>query len=373
VKTLAVVVLLLLPLTACSDTDKDAEPGEGGVTAQPSPQTPGEPTTTDGSGAPAKAPTVVDTIATGLRVPWGLAFLPDGTAIVTERDSGRVLAIKDKQVTEIGQVDEAAPAGEAGLLGVAVSPDFASDRLVYLYVTTEEDNRIVRAPYEGGELGDLEVILDGIPNGFIHDGGRLEFGPDGSLYASTGETGEPELAQDRDSLGGKVLRVTPDGEPAPGNPDPDSPVFSWGHRNIQGLAFDDGGRLWASEFGADLFDELNLIEKGRNYGWPLVEGNGGDSAYVNPQVVWDTSEASPSGLAYENDTLWLASLRGERLWRIDISGRKAAKPADFFVGEYGRLRTVAVAPDGNLWLTTSNHDGRGNPAGEDDRILVVRP
>lgn len=372
-KKLAVAVLLLLPLAACSDRDNDAEPGEGGVTAQPSTQTPDEPTTTDGSGAPAKAPAVVDTIATGLRVPWGLAFLPDGTAIVTERDSGRVLAIKDKQVSEIGQVDEAAPAGEAGLLGVAVSPDFPTDRLIYLYVTTEEDNRIVRAPYEGGELGDLEVVLDGIPNGFIHDGGRLEFGPDGSLYASTGETGEPELAQDRDSLGGKVLRITPDGEPAPGNPDPDSPVFSWGHRNIQGLAFDDGGRLWASEFGADLFDELNLIEKGRNYGWPLVEGNGGDSAYVNPQVVWDTSEASPSGLAYENDTLWLASLRGERLWRIDISGRKATKPADFFVGKYGRLRTVAAAPDGNLWLTTSNHDGRGNPAGDDDRILVVRP
>lgn len=368
-KKLAVAVLLLLPLAACSDKDNDAEPGEGGVTAQPSTQTPDEPTTTDGSGAPA----VVDTIATGLRVPWGLAFLPDGTAIVTERDSGRVLAIKDKQVTEIGQVDEAAPAGEAGLLGVAVSPDFATDRLVYLYVTTEEDNRIVRAPYDGGELGDLEVILDGIPNGFIHDGGRLEFGPDGFLYASTGETGEPELAQDRDSLGGKVLRITPDGEPAPGNPDPDSPVFSWGHRNIQGLAFDDGGRLWASEFGSDFFDELNLIEQGRNYGWPEVEGNGDGSAYVNPQVVWDTSEASPSGLAYENDTLWLASLRGERLWRIDIATGTARNPADFFVGKYGRLRTVAVAPDGNLWLTTSNHDGRGTPAGDDDRILVVRP
>lgn len=370
-RKLAAAVLLLLPLAACSEDD--ADPDDGGVTARPSTQTPDDSTPPSSTASGATVPAVVDTIATGLRVPWGLAFLPDGSAVVTERDSGRVLAIKDKRVTEIGQVDEAAPAGEAGLLGIAVSPDFATDQLLYLYVTTEDDNRIVRVRYDGRRLGELEVILDGIPNGFIHDGGRLEFGPDGHLYASTGETGEPELAQDRDSLGGKVLRITPEGEPAPGNPDPDSPVFSWGHRNIQGLAFDGGGRLWASEFGSDLFDELNLIKRGRNYGWPEVEGNGDDSAYVNPQVVWETSEASPSGLAYENDTLWLASLRGERLWRIDITGGKARKPSDFFVGKYGRLRTVAVAPDGNLWLTTSNHDGRGNPASKDDRILVVRP
>ena len=222
-------------------------------------------------------------------------------------------------------------------------------------------------------LGTTEAVLDGIPNGFIHDGGRLAFGPDGYLYASTGETGQPSLAQDRDSLGGKILRITPDGDPAPGNPDPDSPVWTWGHRNVQGLAFDDDGTLWASEFGQNTFDELNLIEKGGNYGWPEVEGEG-DRARVHrpagrvarpprrPRPGWPTSTA----------TCGWPRCAAQRLWRVDVS--TAARPAtrrDFFVGEYGRMRTVVVAPDGNLWVTTSNRDGRGDPAADDDRILVV--
>ena len=172
------------------------------------------------------------------------------------------------------------------------------------------------------------MVLDGIPHGAIHDGGRLAFGPDGYLYASTGETGVGELAQDRGSLGGKILRITPDGEPAPGNPDPDSPVWTLGHRNVQGLAFDDGDRLWASEFGQDTFDELNLIQKGHNYGWPMVEGQRRPTATSsNPQVVWITDEASPSGLAYLDGHLWLAALSGERLWRIDVD-RRAGQQAD---------------------------------------------
>jgi glucose/arabinose dehydrogenase len=142
---------------------------------------------------------------------------------------------------------------------------------------------------------------------------------------------------------------------------------------VQGLAFDDGDRLWASEFGWNTFDELNLIEKGSNYGWPMIEGPGQDDDYVNPQVVWNTDEASPSGLAYLDGRLWLAALNGERLWRVDVNGKRASKPTDFFVGKYGRLRTVVAAPDGNLWVTTSNHDGRGDPAPLDDRILVIDP
>ena len=182
----------------------------------------------------------------------------------------------------------------------------------------------------------------------------------------------PELAQDLGSLGGKILRITADGDPAPGNPDPDSPVWSYGHRNIQGLAFDDDDRLWASEFGAADWDELNLIRPGRNYGWPLVEGRGDQPGLVDPQVVWRTTEASPSGLAWLDGRLWLGALRGERLWRVEVSGR-ASDPADFFVGELGRIRTVVPAPDGRLWITTSNLDGRGEPGPDDDQILVVDP
>ncbi len=358
-------------LTACGDDGDGNDTGptpRPTATGTPDPAVTAKPTN-PGSGGPE----VVDTVATGLEAPWGLAFLPDGAAIVTERDTGRVLEIRNGDVREIGRIDEASPQGEAGLLGVAVRPEFEADGLLYLYVTTASDNRIVRVEYDGDAISEPEPILTGIPNGFIHDGGRLAFGPDGYLYASTGETGDGAIAQDRDSLGGKILRITTNGKPAPGNPDPDSPIWTWGHRNVQGLAFDDQDRLWASEFGSSVFDELNRIEGGNNYGWPLYEGTGDDPAYTNPHVVWRTSEASPSGLAFLDGQLWMASLRGERLWRIDIRNGRGTNPEDFFVGDYGRLRTVAVAPDGNLWVTTSNRDDRGNPVKGDDRILVVRP
>lgn len=366
-RRVALLAAAPLLLAGCSEDRGDAGPPT--ITARPS-------DTRSATGTPDRPPPprVVRVLADELAVPWGVDFLPDGTAIVTERDTRRVLAVDDTgRVTVLDTIEEAAPQGEAGLLGVAVSPDFATDRAVYLYVTTAEDNRVVRTRFAGGGLGPPEVVLDGIPHGFIHDGGRLEFGPDGFLYVSTGETGLPELAQDRDSLGGKILRITPDGDPAPGNPDPDSPIWSRGHRNVQGLAFDDDGNLWASEFGDSTFDELNLVEKGQNYGWPEVEGRGGDPALTDPQVVWDTSEASPSGLAHLDGRLWLAALRGERLWRVDVAGGRAGDPTDFFVGRYGRLRTVVVAPDGNLWVTTSNRDGRAEPGLRDDRILVVEP
>jgi glucose/arabinose dehydrogenase len=370
----ALVVAAALLLGACSDDDG---PGPPTVTASPrASENPasGEPGTSAAPSDEPGPPRVVDTVATGLAVPWGVAFLPDGTAMVTERDTRRVLTIDDGgRVDQIGSVPEAEPGAEGGLLGVAVPPDWQPGGFLYFYASTSTDNRILRAPYERGRLGPSEVVLDGIPVGQIHDGGRMAFGPDGYLYASTGETGLGELAQDRGSLGGKILRITPDGDPAPGNPDPDSPIWTWGHRNVQGLAFDDGDRLWASEFGQDTFDELNLIEKGNNYGWPIFEGRGNDKDYTNPQVVWNTDEASPSGLAYLDGQLWLAALKGERLWRIDVTGGRASNPTDFFVGRYGRLRTVVVAPDGNLWVTTSNRDGRGSPTAGDDRILVIDP
>lgn len=356
---------------------------EGTPTATPTPSDPtsaaapsSSPTATESTEAvTTKPPKVLGTIATGLAAPWGLDFLPDGDAIVTERDTRRVLRIggeRPHRVTELGTIDAAAPQGEAGLLGVAVSPTFDEDRFVFLYVSTAEDNRVVRATLRGNRLGTPEPILTGIPNGFRHDGGRLEFGPNGYLYVTTGEIGEPDRAQDREDLAGKILRITPDGDPAPGNPF-DSPVWSWGHRNVQGLAFVDD-QLWASEFGDQTFDELNRIRAGDNYGWPEVEGEGGtDQGFTDPQVTWGTDEASPSGLAYAGGHLWLAALKGERLWRVDLEDGEATNPTPYFVGDYGRMRTVVTAPDGRLWLTTSNRDGRIDPREGDDRILVIRP
>jgi glucose/arabinose dehydrogenase len=315
----------------------------------------------------------VGTVATGLAAPWGVTFLPDGSALVGERDTTRVVAIEHGRVRTVGRVEGVRPQGEAGLLGLAASPSYARDHLVYAYLSTATDNRVVTLRYDGQRLGAPKPVLTGIPNGFVHDGGRLLFAPDGNLFVSTGETGQGSLAQDRSSLAGKILRITPDGRPAPGNPRKGSRVWTMGHRNVQGLAFDAHGRLWATEFGADTWDELNRIDKGRNYGWPLVEGRGDLPEYRNPYVQWRTSEASPSGLAYLDGSLWAGALRGGRLWQIPVTKNGTGKPRDFFVGDYGRMRTVVAAPDGNLWVTTSNRDGRGDPRPKDDRILVVAP
>ncbi|MET0999195.1 MAG: PQQ-dependent sugar dehydrogenase [Marmoricola sp.] len=373
--------LLIVPAFALVACGGGSEP-EAGETPDPAPtestSTPSPSETTSPSESPtpqrSARPRVIGTVARNLEVPWGIAFLPDGTALVTERDSGRVFQVGRGQVDEVGQVEEAEAEGEAGLLGIAVSPSFERDRRVFLYATAAEDNRVFRTTFENGRLGRLRPILTGIPKASNHDGGRIIFGPDGWLYVATGEAGQPELAQDMGSLGGKILRIGQDGEPAEGNPDRSSPIWTSGHRNVQGLAFDHEGNLWASEFGQNTWDELNLIQRGFNYGWPQVEGKGGDGArFTDPQVQWRTEDASPSGLAFVRDRLYLGALRGERVWRIDVAGKSASNDRGFFVGEYGRMRTVVAAPDGNLWVTTSNRDGRGDPADTDDRILLVRP
>ncbi|HEU4422021.1 MAG TPA: PQQ-dependent sugar dehydrogenase, partial [Pilimelia sp.] len=238
----------------------------------------------------------ISTVASGLRAPWGLAFLPDGSALVTERDSARVLRIPQGggEATEVARIAEAQPSGEGGLLGIAVSPDYAQNRWVYVYVTAADDNRILR--FRLGEPP--QPILTGIPKAGNHNGGRIAFGPDGMLYAGTGDAAERDRAQDLGNLGGKILRMTPDGQPAPGNPFEGSVVYSYGHRNVQGLGWDARGQLYAAEFGQNLYDELNRIEPGRNYGWPEVEGNGGDGdRFVDPVATWATDDASPSGIA----------------------------------------------------------------------------
>jgi glucose/arabinose dehydrogenase len=249
-----------------------------------------------------------------------------------------------------------------------VSPNYTSDRLVYAYFTSGRDNRIVR--FKLG--GPIQPILTGLVRGENHDGGRIAFGPDGKLYAGVGEAGISDLAQRRSSQNGKILRMNPDGSVPGDNPFRGSRVWSYGHRNVQGLAWDRSRRLWATEFGQDRFDEVNLIRKGRDYGWPVVEGKGSTRGgrFVNPKVTWRTDESSPSGAAISGRTLYVAALRGECLWRIPLRGTRVGKPRRTLTG-YGRLRTVVKAPDGSLWVATSNRDGRGSPRGGDDRIIRV--
>ena len=351
------VVLIAAALTTVSL----AACGSDAPTSGPVPATPS---------APPPVVSVVGDRAAGLVSPWGLVRLPDGSALVSERDTARIVRIaEDGSQIEATVVDQAAPDGEGGLLGIAVDP---TATWLYAYVTTAEDNRVLRMPLE--DLGGArEDILTGIPKAGIHNGGRIAFGPDGMLYVATGDAGEPDLAQDPDSLAGKVLRVDPEGAVPEDNPLAGSPVWSLGHRNVQGLAFDSQGQLWATEFGSKDADELNLIEPGANYGWPAVEGTGVDPTYVNPQAQWSpTSLASPSGLAIVDDVAYVASLRGEVLWQVPLVGDRAATPIALDLGDLGRLRTVEALPDGSLWLMTSNTDGRGDPRNADDRILVLK-
>jgi glucose/arabinose dehydrogenase len=307
-------------------------------------------------------------VVSDLEAPWGLVPLKDGSFLISERDTRKIVRVRNGSTSDLRTIDEADPAGEGGLLGLAMTPN---EKTVFGYYSAANDNRIVSMSWDGRELGAPKVILRGIPKGFIHNGGRMVIGPDGYLYVGTGESGDRGLAQDKDSLGGKILKLRLDGRPAPGNPF-DNEVFSYGHRNVQGLAFDDADRLWASEFGQQTWDELNLIREGANYGWPEVEGSGDVRGMTNPKVVWRTREASPSGLAYWQDALWMAGLRGERLWQIPLDGTDTGDPVAHFRGDYGRLRTVEVAIDGNsLLLTNSNTDGRGDPSSADDRLFRI--
>ncbi|MEO3761057.1 PQQ-dependent sugar dehydrogenase [Mycobacterium sp. B14F4] len=311
-----------------------------------------------------------DVVATNLDVPWGIAFLTDGSALIAERDSGAIQHLsRPGVVNNVGTVAGVVARGEGGLLGLATA-----GQTVFAYITTAQDNRVVTMRFDGASLSEPSAILTGIPAGSIHDGGRIAFGPDGKLYITTGESGNPGLAQDRSSLGGKILRINADGSIPSDNPDPASPVWSFGHRNIQGLAWDSAGRLWVTEYGANRLDEINLIQPGGNYGWPMAEGRADTSGLIDPVIQWPVDQASPSGLAYFGGSLWVACLRGQRLYRVPVGADGSlAEPAALFVGQYGRLRTVAAAPDGAVWFTTSNRDGRGSPRDGDDKILQFRP
>ncbi|REJ04171.1 PQQ-dependent sugar dehydrogenase [Microbacterium bovistercoris] len=312
--------------------------------------------------------TPMKTLATGLEAPWSVVRLDDGGALISQRDDGRIIELTPSGSTRVvGTVPAVVSGGEAGLNGLAVH-----DGMLYAYHSTADDNRVVRMPLTGDpgarRLGAPETVIDGIPRAANHDGGRIAFGPDDMLYIGTGDAGQRDRAQDPDYLGGKILRITPDGDPAPGNPF-DNAVYSLGHRNVQGLAWDSDGTLWASEFGQDTWDELNRIEAGGDYGWPLHEGIAGADGSIDPVAQWKPEEASPSGIAVVDDVVLIAGLRGERLWVVQTSSPGSGWP--MYTGDFGRLRDVIPGPDGTFWVLTNNTDGRGSPRDADDRLLQL--
>jgi Raf kinase inhibitor-like YbhB/YbcL family protein len=315
----------------------------------------------------------VTQVTTDNDIPWGLEFLPGGAALMTERDTFNVVAIAPNgQKSVIGKVPGAATTnGEGGLLGLEVSPNFTNDNYIYVYTTTSSDNRVMRAKFTGGGLSGWETLLTGLARNKYHNGGRLRFGPDGKLYIGTGDAQNSGTAQNMNSNNGKILRINADGSIPSDNPFPGKAIWSLGHRNVQGLAFDSQGRLWEGELGNSSQDELNLIQKGKNYGWPTCEGNCNNPGMVNPVRTWGVASNSPSGLAIVNDVLYMAALRGERLYQMKITGNTTTAPKTFFQGTYGRLRTVEPSPDGGLWLTTTNGDKGGSPGGRNNKILHV--
>ncbi len=321
-------------------------------------------------------PQTIETVATDLNIPWEIVWLPDGTTLVTERP-GQLLQIGTDGEQRRLDVPRVSVLGEGGLLGMALHPDYEGNQWLYLYRTYQEGtvlNEVVRYTYDQAahELHAEEVIIDNIPGARFHDGGRIAFGPDRHLYITTGDAIDPPLAQDRDSLAGKILRVTDAGDVPTDNPF-GTPVYSYGHRNPQGIAWDEQGRLWATEHGEHALDELNRIDAGANYGWPIIEGDETAEgmrraiAHSGANETW-----APSGMTTVNDTIFFTGLRGARLYRADITDDNTVDLSTYFGEEYGRLRTAAYNPaEDALYLLTNNTDGRGSPREGDDRIIRV--
>jgi glucose/arabinose dehydrogenase len=316
----------------------------------------------------------VTVLAKDLDVPWGMSFLPDGAALVTERDTGRILKVGPDSdangltVAEAQRLPEVRASGDGGLLGIAVSPKYQTDKTVFVYYTTAKDNRIGRLTL-GGKL---QPIVTGIPRSADVNGGALAFGPDGQLYAGTGDaTANGAQAQNPKSLGGKILRMTTAGKPAPGNPVKDSLVWSSGHRNVQGLAWDKTKRMYATENGQPKSGELNVITKGKNYGWPKADGGGGDPKLAKPLFSWAAAESGCAGVATLEQTVATACLLGQRAYLLNVTGNGTVigTPQTVLAGEYGRLRGLVAAPDGSLWVSTSNQEDGGDPGPDDDRII----
>lgn len=391
-RLVALACTLPLALAACSP----ASPGE----ASPSPSAdrivtdPQSTAAASTSSAPATlggeahAEVVArEEVATDLEAPWDLEVMHDGSLLVSERDTGIIKRVRAGVATTLnGPGADSVQAtiensGEGGLLGIAVHRGESLTHL-YAYVTRAGDNAVLRMDLHDDLLGLPAVVLEGIPSARNHDGGRIAFGPDGYLYIGTGDAARPELARATDSLAGKILRVVADGTDADGTAAPGNPwdnrVWSSGHRNVQGFGWVADGRMYASEFGQDSWDELNLIAPGLDYGWPDTEGMAGAPTGTRPGAttdgvtfpveVWDPDQASPSGVAVTHEAVYVAALRGERLWRIPLTIDGLGTPEAILAG-VGRVRDVAVAPDGSLYVLTNNTDGRGAPVDGDDRLI----
>jgi len=369
--TIAAFALVLL--AGCGGDDDPGRPSSPPAAAtteqdQPAGAAAREPVRSDGGPQ-------LETVASGLQAPWEIAFLPDRRALLTER-GGRVrlldreLRLQKDPAAEV----EVAAVGEGGLLGLAVDPQFRRNRFVYLYRTTDSGNEVARYRFEGDRLTEDAVILEGLEAAPIHDGGRIHFGPDDLLYVSTGEAGNPDLAQDDGSLNGKFLRVR-DFRGAGGEPE----AIDKGHRNVQGFDWDAEGRLFATEFGDDSDDEVNLIRKGRNYGWPEREGTEGGGGFT-PALVGFEDVIAPSGgtIVSQPGSAWtgdfiFGALVGEQIRRVELDGDQAGPDEALFEGELGRVRTVVEGPDGALYALTNNTDGRGSPREGDDRLVRIVP
>ena len=369
-RALVGALVVALVTAACSTAEPSAPTTGAGTTTS---MTEGRATTAERTSTstvpttttrpPATQPSGPVTLLGGLDIAWSVAVLPDGSALVSERNTGRIHHVPKPgsgggRATVAGKLPITRTEGEGGLLGLAVPVDFDADPVFYAYYSTESDNRIAAVPWRDGTIGEPVVIFSGIPRGRNHNGGRIAFGPDGYLYVGTGEAGDTSLSQNLDSLGGKILRITPDGDPAPGNPFGGSPIWSYGHRNVQGLAWDSRKRLWASEFGQNTFDELNLVEPGKNYGWPEVEGRADNPDYVDPVAEWPTSEMSPSGITVGPDgAVYMAALRGQSVWRVPVKADgTVGMPTRHLQGTYGRIRDIRFVGS-RAWITTSNNDG----------------
>jgi len=368
------------------------------IACEPAPPVP--PRGADSARVSGPAP-AVDTVASGVEVPWAVAFAPDGRIFVSER-IGRIRVIENGTLRrEPWATIPVAAQGEAGLMGLAVAPDFATSRAVYAVATVEKGgslvNRVLRVTDENGTAGQPIIVLDDIPSAAFHAGDAIAFGPDGMLYVATGDAREPALAQNTASLAGKLLRLRPDGTIPDDNPTAASPVYARGLRNMQGIAWDLATRqIIATDHGPSGFpnerfrqnrDELNAIPPGANLGWPTVAGSSGDRRFVPPIVDWSSPGIAPAGVAVYtgphapwSGSVFVAALKGEQLRRVTLSrdsttraGWRAVSDEPLFTRQFGRLRAVTMGPDGMVYFTTSNRDGRGSPRPTDDHLLRLRP
>lgn len=320
---------------------------------------------------------LLSVVQDNLEVPWALAFLPDGRLIITERLGHVLIFKKNGEISHIAKINVRA-IGEGGLHGVAVDPKFNENKFIYLYYTFSAEgdstlNRVVRYRLENNNLTQNKIIVDRIPGAPNHDGGRIKFGHDGYLYITTGDAQEPSLAQDKNSLGGKILRVTAEGKPAPDNPF-GTKIYSYGHRNSQGITWDSKNRLWATEHGRSGIksglDEINLIEPGKNYGWPEIQGSQARAGLETPVINSGQDTWAPAGAAFYKDSIFFGGLRGQALFEYNIKTRELKT---HLKGKLGRIREVIQGPDGFLYITTSNKDGRGTPSRNDDKVIRVNP